>query len=345
MPYGAIAAAVAPTVIGYLAGGGSGQSNQSQTTTRNLGTANPWETGSAQGTYDIFQQLQQFAKAGPGQQDISNAYGAQNDLASMLKQYSQGGYTPTAQDFSYAKNLTAPQAEAIRQSGIQQQQQFRQTAAQTGRGPMDFAFQNKLGQNLANMQQGLAAQQQQIAAQQPNQRLSYMQDFTNIKQGLASQAMANRQAIAGLGASIRDSERQLRVAGASQTTTGTGQQGDQNSNALTGGLAGLGAGLAAYNQFGGEPAKPYSSANTMAAPSISNRTSGAVNAPNMFSNAPSVGVPAMLARPESVWGQGAAPQFAQGSSSYGTQNLGHGLPQFMQPAFNVYNPINTGPWK
>lgn len=30
------------------------------------------------------------------------------------------------------------------------------------------------------------------------------------------------------------------------------------------------------------------------------------------------------------------PNFMQGSSLYGTQNLGVGLPAFMQPAFNVF---------
>lgn len=350
MAWGQIAAALAPSIMGALAGQGANQSDSTQSVYRNLGQANPWETGAGQGTFDAFQQMQQFTSMGPGMADIQGGYQAQNDLASMLKSYSQGGYAPTAQDQRYAQAMTAPQAEAIRQSGIQQQQQFRQIAAQTGRGPMDFAFQNKLGQNLANMQQGLAAQQSQIAAQQPGQRLSYAQDYASLKQGLASQAMANRQAIAGLGASIRDSERNLRIAGASTTSTGMQQQGTQQSNMLQGALAGIGTGLSAYNQFGGgATATTAPSGSTAGALGVNtnllqslNRNSGATVAPNMFSNQ---GVPPMLARPESVWGQGSPPQFSQGSSLYGTQNLGAGLPQFMQPAFNAYNPINTGPWK
>lgn len=251
MAWGAIAAAAAPTLIGYLAGEGAGQGSQTTYTTRNVAAMGANEAAGGQAAADILRQLQQFQSAGPGQQDVAAGYGAQNQLAAMLQQFSQGGYAPNAQDQELARMQLAPQFEQARQSQVQAQQDFRQTAARSGRGPMDFAFTNRLNQNTANQMQMLSAQQSQLAAQQPMQRLGFMQDFASVKQGLASQAMQNRMAIANLGSSIRDAGANFRLSAAGGTSYQTGQQGSQQGNMLTGALAGLGSGLKLYNQFSG----------------------------------------------------------------------------------------------
>lgn len=247
----AIAAAAVPTILGMMAGQGAGQSSQTGYTTRNVAAMGANEAAGGQATMDILRQLQQFQSAGPGQQDIAGAYGAQNQLAQMLQQFAQGGYAPNAQDQQLARQQLAPQFEQARQSQIQAEQGFRQQAARSGRGPLDFAFTNRLNQNFGNQMQMLSAQQSQLAAQQPLQRLGFMQDFANVKQGLASQAMQNRMAIANLGSSIRDAGANFRLSAAGGTSYQTGQQGSQQSNMLMGGLAGLGSGLKLYNQFGG----------------------------------------------------------------------------------------------
>lgn len=251
MALAAIAAAAAPALIGAFANQGQGASQQNYSSSKNIETAGYNETVAGQSVMDILNQLKAFQGAGPGQQDVASAYGANQDLAAMLKQYSQGGYAPTSNDFSTARQQMAPQYEALRQSQIEQQQQFRQTAAQTGRGPMDFAFQNKLGQNFMNQNLMLGAQQSQLASQQPMQRLGFMQDYASLKSGLASQAMQNRLAIAGLGSSIRDAGANYRLNAAGSSGYQTGQTGSQQGNMIQGGIAGLGSGLQLYNQFGG----------------------------------------------------------------------------------------------
>lgn len=251
MAVGTGTALLASAAIGAMANRDKGSSGQTYNQVRQVQAAGGQELAGGQAASDVLKQLQQFQGAGPGQQDVANAYSANNDLAAMLKQYSQGGYTPTQADFSTAQQQMAPQYEALRQSQIQQQQQFRQTAAQTGRGPMDFAFQNKLGQNMTNQNLMLGAQQSQLASQQPMQRLGFMQDFATLKSGLASQAMQNRLAIASLGSSIRDAGANYRLGAAGNSGYQSSQQGSQQGNMIQGGIAGLGTGLQLYNQFGG----------------------------------------------------------------------------------------------
>ena len=342
-------AAAAPALIGAVAGSmGSGE--QSVTSTRNVAPAGADELYAGQAQMDILKQLQGFAGAGPGQQDVSNAYGAQNDLAKMLQQYAQGGYGATEADQLTARTQMAPQFEQARQNQVLANQQFRQQAAVSGRGPMDFAFTNRLNQNTGNQMNMLAAQQSQLAAQQPMQRLGFMQDFTNLKQGLATQAMQNRLAISSLGSSIQNAGMQERLgsAGTTQTQSGTG---GGLQGALMGGLAGAGTGASLMNKFGGgssgsgQQADPW--ANVQASSSLGNLVNSQGNAGSSYGygGGGSRGIAsAPMQAPQaggwsSSYGSSGYPAFAQGNSQFGTQAFGTGLPQFMQPAFNVYNPI------
>ena len=55
-----------------------------------------------------FKRLQQYVNLGPGEVDITAGVNSQRNLASMLEQYSKGGYAPTAQDQELAKAQLAP---------------------------------------------------------------------------------------------------------------------------------------------------------------------------------------------------------------------------------------------
>lgn len=345
-------AAAAPALIGAVAGS-MGSGGQSSTVTRNVAPARANELYAGQSQMDILKQLQQFSNLGPGAQDISGAYNAQNDLAAVLQQFSQGGYGPTAQDQAAARTQMAPQFEQAQQNQVLANQQFRQQAATSGRGPMDFAFTNKLNQNTANQMNMLSAQQSQLAAQQPMQRLGFMQDYAGLKQGLATQAMQNRLAISSLGSSIQNAGMQERLGSAGSTQTQSGSGGGLQG-ALMGGLAGAGIGMSMYNMFNKSSAGDMTGSsawnNIQPSSDLANLINSQGNAGSSYGSynySPASRGPASAQSAQvpqaggwsSNYGSSGYPAFAQGNSQYGTQVFGSGLPQFMQPAFNVYNPI------
>ncbi len=89
----------------------------------------------------------------------------------------------------------------------------------------------------------------QQALSMPMQQLNFMQNYAQVNQGLATQAMQNRQALLGMGSQIKQQEQNFRAGTASSTTSQS--QGGGMGGALTGGLAGLGVGLGAASMFGG----------------------------------------------------------------------------------------------
>lgn len=152
-------------------------------------------------------QLQQDAASQYGSNIDANSISAQNDFAAQLQQAQQQGLNPTAADINAQQGL-ASQLFQARQVGLQQdflkqQQNFEQTAARLGRSPLDPVFRNKLAEQQLQAQERLGAEQNafgtQLAMQQPYQRLQLGQQRVGVLQGLASQALANRQALASLG--------------------------------------------------------------------------------------------------------------------------------------------------
>jgi hypothetical protein len=334
-------AAAAPAIIGAVAGS-LGSSGQSVTSTRNVAPAGANELYAGQAQMDILKQLQGFSGAGPGQQDISNAYGAQNDLAAMLRQFSQGGYGPTEADQLTARSQLAPQFEQVRQNQVVANQQFRQQAATSGRGPMDFAFTNRLNQNTGNQMNMLAAQQSQLAAQQPMQRLGFMQDFTNLKQGLATQAMQNRLAISSLGSSIQNAGMQERLGSAGTTQTQSGSGGGLQG-ALMGGLAGAGVGASLMNKFGGGSSVAQPSASSpwdgvQASGGLAGLIGMQGNAGSSYGGGGSRGI-ASMSMPMQMQAAPSIPSFLnpatayQQNQSYTNSNLVQGMPSFLQRGF------------
>jgi hypothetical protein len=260
----------AGAVLGGI-GGAFGKNDSVQTASGiNIADAGTRELGAQRAVDNSFSQLQGMVNAGPGQQDVSNAYGATTDFASALQKAGQeGGLNPTGSDITRSNNL-ASSLFGQQRVGLQQMfdEQMRQANAQagiSGRDPNDPVLRMKLAQ--MQMQQGgqLDASQnamaQQLAFQMPQQRLQMMGQRADVLGGLASQAMANRQAIASMGDSIMQGERNFRLQTASHWGSQTSQSGGGIGGAITGALGGAGAGMSAAggfaNMFRGAPAPQY----------------------------------------------------------------------------------------
>lgn len=211
---------------------------------------------SAELSAEQLKQMQELAGKGPGGQDVTAGLDSQRSLADMMKQYSQGGYQPNAQDISQAQSFTqsmfAPQQEQQKQAFEQANMQANRQAARMGRAGNDPILQNKLLQEQTRQQATMGAQQQQFMAQYaqniPQQRLGYAQQYAGIQSGLASQAMANRQALFSMGQQALSGDQNFRTSNASQTSTAP-QTGGGIGGAIMGGLAGAGVGAQVYSAF------------------------------------------------------------------------------------------------
>jgi len=96
-----------------------------------------------------------------------------------------------------------------------------------------------LAQQRVRGEQQLAAQQTAGAFGVQQRQLGLSQQIANVRQGLASQALANRQTLLNLGNTIQQQGRNFRLGSASSTqTSGGGLQGF-----LTGAFGGASAGL------------------------------------------------------------------------------------------------------
>lgn len=111
---------------------------------------------------------------------------------------------------------------------------------------------NKLMQERTRQQQQLGAQMGSFQAQQaqaaPMQRLEFANQLSGVQGGLASQAMANRQALFGLGSQLKQQEQQFRLGTASRTSSQT--SGGGAAGAINGAIAGMGTGGNIAGMFG-----------------------------------------------------------------------------------------------
>lgn len=233
-------------LLGGIAGAAGKQSNE--TSGYNLNPASTLQNNAQAGIGADYQQYRQFIDSGPGQQDVSNAYGANRDLASMLDSYRQNGMYATQDDINrsngYADSLFAPQQAGLNQQFELNRQQFANQAAIQGRNPLDAVFANKQYTAQSNAQLGLNAERGAFATnyamQQPMQRLGLAEQRTNLLNGLATQAMANRQALMSMGSGLLGAERNYQLS--SSERYGKSSSGGGLSGAIEGALGGLGAG-------------------------------------------------------------------------------------------------------
>ncbi len=203
--------------------------------------------------------MQGLVNAGPGMQDVTSGLDSQRSLADMLSRYSQGGFLPDQQminqQHGFAQQLFAPQQEGLNQNFTDASMYANRNAARMGRGGNDPILMNKLLQEKTRQQSMLNAQigQQgmQMALQQPMQQLGFAQQLAQVRSGLATQAMQNRQALMSMGSQLKGQDQNFRAGTASRemSTTGGGGMGGMISGALAGAGTGLGVG-ALFGGFG-----------------------------------------------------------------------------------------------
>ncbi len=246
--------------VGGIAGSLAKKTDQEQQSHIDAGSATNLEGQGAGLLSSGMSGFQSMVNAGPGAQDVTAGLDSSRSLADMLKAYSQqGGANPNAQDISSSNQLASGmfqyQRTALGQNFDDQRVQASQQAALMGRSQNDPILRNKLAQeqtrqaSLLDSQQGSWAQN--YALQQPMQRLGFASQRNDVLGGLASQALANRQAMASMGAGVMGAERNFRV----QTGTHYGSQTQSSGGGLQGGLmgalAGAGAGASLMTGFGG----------------------------------------------------------------------------------------------
>ena len=256
MPLPMLAVAGGMALAGGLAG--ALQGDKSQTTTRQLAPASELENLGGSTATESLKQLQAMVNAGPGQADIASGASSQRDLGALLKQLMGTGGLPSQEDTAasqaYAGQAFQGQQNSLNNAFQDQRVQASRAQARMGRGGLDPVLQNKLAQEQTRQQGQLSADQGAFAAQFAQNlggnRLNFAQQHAGVMSGLASQAMANRQTLLGMGQQLRQGEQNFRLGSASTTTTmNDGQSGF--GRFLTGALAGGATGMQAANAFSG----------------------------------------------------------------------------------------------
>jgi hypothetical protein len=258
------AAAIGGALLGGVAGAFGSNSKQSQTSWIDAGNATGAENAGQSGMMGAYGQLQDFVNRGPGGQDVTNAYGAQTDLAAMLKQMQESGGLPAGTDIAQAQNLAGGMFQAqrvgLQQNFLDQSQQADRQAALMGRGGNDPVLRAKLAQEQTRQSAMLDAQQgafgQNLAMQLPGQRLGFAGQRANVLGGLATQAMQNRQSIAAMGEGIMNQERNFRLQTAKRYGEQTQSSGGGIGGAISGALGGAGTGMSLMNSFKGPSQQP-----------------------------------------------------------------------------------------
>lgn len=258
MPWAALAAAA----VGAVAGGqkDAATSYEEGATTRGLrlqdfSTLGQGQSGLEKNTYESqisqFADLQKLLGLGPGANEVARNTQFQNQYGGQLQQLLNRAINPNQQEnFNTAKQYFAPQQTALDQQFEQQGIESNRLAARLGRGGNDPILRNKLSQERTRQQTMLNSQigafGQQLPAFQADQIMGIGGALSNLRGGLATQAMNNRAALLSMGQQLAASERQYRINTAQQygSSYSHGEQlsGGGLKGALQGGLAGFGAG-------------------------------------------------------------------------------------------------------
>lgn len=345
--------AIAGAALGAMAGGQKDQS--SATSSLNIAPESALEAQASGSIAANFGQLQNFINAGPGMSAVNASQVSNAGLADMLKKYSQGGFLPSEADMAtankFAQSAYNPQAVALQQQFGQQQQRAAQLASQLGRPVNDPIIQAKLSQEYMQGQERLGAAQgafaNQFALNLPQQRLGYTAQLADVQNSLASQAMANRQALLSLGSQIQGAERNWRLNTASRTQSQ--ESGGGFKGMLTGALGGA-AGFMGLSNLASQGALAQAQTGFYQQAPQAMVQAAAAGRPitNNFAAAPQA-VPELAGPPapaQSSWAPmpvfnsfGQANQFV--GPSYATQqelgtNAFNITPNYQQPAFMPY---------
>lgn len=258
MPWAALAAAV----VGGIAGGQKDSVTQYQegatTSGIRLQDFNALSAGQSnleKNAYDSqvssFTDLQNLIGKGPGGSEVSANTQFQNSYASQLQQLMQGIANPNqAQNFKTAQQYFAPQQTALNQQFEQQNTDSNRLAARLGRAGNDPILRNKLSQEKTRQQTMLNSQigsfGQQLPAFQAEQIMGVGNQLSNLRQGLATQAMNNRSTLLSMGNQLASSERQYRINTAQQYGSNYSHGENLSGGGLKGAVSGAMAGASMF---------------------------------------------------------------------------------------------------
>lgn len=270
--------ALATGVLGAIAGAQGNQAGQSgtqdSTTSMQLQDINQLNVGRSgteaaadSSNLSNFNGLNSLVGAGPGQNEVAAATGFGNQYASQLQQLLSQGPTPNQDQVNtantFAKQAFAPQQAQLGQQFYDQGIQSQRLAAQLGRPVNDPILQNKLMQEQTRQQTVLNAQQgafgaqyaQQLPQMQVDRALQVGGALSNVRNGLASQAFANRNAMVQLGNQLTSAERNYRIQTATKNTSSQYSDSSKSGGGLAGAIGGAGAlvgtAMSAFGPSGG----------------------------------------------------------------------------------------------
>ncbi len=264
MGWESLAGSVGGAVLGGLIGGAgtpSSQNSNTQSTSsvnlRNFDDISKGQSGLESAAYQQqlsgFADLQKLIGQGPGANEVGANTQFQNQYANQLQGLLSNIANPNQQaNFATAQQYFAPQQTALNQQFQQQGIESDRLAARLGRAGNDPILRNKLAQEQTRQQTMLNSQigsfGQQLPQFQAEQIMGVGNALSNLRGGLATQAMNNRSTLLGMGQQLGAAERQYRL----QTAERTGSQSTQTSGSQGGGVGQMLAGaLGGGAQFGG----------------------------------------------------------------------------------------------
>lgn len=213
------------------------------------------------GSMDLFKSLQMLLSQGPGQAEVTSNTLFQNDFANTLNNLFKTGGVPNTEQVGqandYASKIFAPRQESLDQGFEDAEIQSQRLASRLGRPGNDPILRNKLFQEQGRQQRSLDAEKSAFSADYaekiPQNMLQFGTALSNLKQGLASQAFANRTALLTMGQQITSAERNYRLATAKRKNSSYSNfenfSGGNVGTAIGGGFAGAGTALDALAKF------------------------------------------------------------------------------------------------
>lgn len=260
-------ASIGGGLLGAIAGGQKDkQSTTNNTSTRvdlqsfddlNKGRSG-LETDAYNSQVSSFQDLLKLVQGGPGQAEVDSNLSFQNSFAkqlqAMLGKIGNQTQADVQNNFGQAQQLFAPQQTALNQQFADQTTASNRLSARLGRAGNDPIMRNKLMQEQTRQQTMLNSQigsyGQQLPQIQAQQAVELGGALSNLRGGLASQALQNRQTLMGMGNQLAQAERNYRLQAAGRTTNSLQETIDGGGfKGAVGGLlggAGMGAQTAGY---------------------------------------------------------------------------------------------------
>jgi hypothetical protein len=206
-----------------------------------------------------FAQMLGLVNAGPGQSEVSQNNQFQSSFAAqlqgLLSKVGNQSQADINNNYSRAQGIFAPEQTALNQQFDDQRVQSQRMSARLGRPGNDPILANKLAQEQTRQQTMLNSQIGSYGRQLPemdaNQIMNIGGQLSNLRQGLASQALQNRQTMLSMGNQLATSERNYRMGTATKIGTNESDTSVYSGGGAKGAAAGYSAGNAADTEQAG----------------------------------------------------------------------------------------------